>query len=190
MASIKRGGDKEGGADISEAHEQDRTAGRLDVEAESRFAADPGLGAERGVRVEEVMSTDLVTAAPSTSLAEAARLMRDNDVGFLPICDSEGSVVGVLTDRDLVIRAMAQERPNSTRVEDLMSEDLAVCHAGDDLADCERLMRANMVSRIIVLGDDERLAGVVSLADLANRDEDDERLGGLLSDVKTSDLGR
>jgi CBS domain-containing protein len=192
MASISKGGDKKpSGTNRSAAvTDGEGSADRLAVEPDSRQGRDPGPGSERGVTAEEVMSTEVVVAEPDTSASDAARLMRDNDIGFLPVCQRDGTVLGVLTDRDLVIRVLADELPSGTRVEEIMTEDVATCHAGDDLAVCERLMRANQVTRMIVLGDDDQLVGIVSLADLANNDEDDQRLGDLVADVKVSDLGR
>jgi CBS domain-containing protein len=188
MASISKGGGrKAAGKKPAEGTTGPGQEGRLDVEADSRLGvATAGRG--RGLRVEEIMSTELVTAAPDTQAAEAARLMRDHDVGFLPVCQSDGSVVGVLTDRDLVLRILAEGRPATTRVDEIMSEEVAQCHAADDLAECERLMRGNQVTRMLVLGDQDDLVGVVSLADLANHDEDDMRLGSVVADVKTTDI--
>jgi CBS domain-containing protein len=160
--------------------------GRLDVEPDNRLGVDSG--GTRGVRVEEVMSTELITAAPGCPAGEAARLMRDHDVGFLPVCESDGSVVGVVTDRDLVLRILADDRPASTVLEEIMTEEVAHCHAADDLGECERLMRGNQVTRMLVLGDEDDLVGIVSLADLANNDEDDMRLGNVVADLKTTDV--
>ena len=186
MGTMSKSGGKVG---TDESRGSARTAGdgRIDVEADSRLGVEAGPGA-RGVRVEEVMSTEIVTVEPSTSAAEAARLMRDHDVGFIPVCQSDGSVVGVLTDRDLVLRVLADGRPNSTRAEEIMTEEVAQCHAADDLGECERLMRANQVTRMLVLGDQDDLVGIVSLADLANHDEDDMRLGNVVADVKATDI--
>jgi CBS domain-containing protein len=188
MATSSKGSEKKKTSGQAQAADKGPTGGNtpLEVEPDSRLGVDGGRS--QGVRVEEVMSTELVTVTPGTPAGEAARLMRDHDVGFLPVCQSDGSVVGVVTDRDLVLRILADDREVSTPVEEIMTEDVAQCHAADDLEECERLMRANQVTRMLVLGDQEDLVGIVSLADLANYDEDDMRLGNVVADLKSPDM--
>jgi CBS domain-containing protein len=157
----------------------------LDVEADRRRRTE-GLPPEapRGVRVEELMTSELVTALPSQPADEAARLMRDHNLGFLPICQSDCSPVGVVTDRDLVVRLLADAQAATTRLEEVMTADPICCHAGDDVAVAEQLMSQNQVSRLPVLDDDDLLVGVVSLADLAQYEEEC-RVGEVLADVTT-----
>ena len=146
-----------------------------------RGVVDPGTQ-QRGVKVEEVMTTEVVETSIDSPADEAARIMRDHNIGFLPISQYDGTVVGVLTDRDLVVRLLAERRSPDTRVEEVMTSDPVSCHAGDDLAVAESLMRANQISRLVVLGDDDLLSGVVSLADIAQYEEE-RRAGAVAADV-------
>jgi CBS domain-containing protein len=136
-----------------------------------------------GVKVEDVMTSSVASLTRMAHVRDAARMMRDRDIGFLPICEADGTVVGVVTDRDLVVGVLAADRAPSTPVEDVMTPDPVVCYASDDLAWCERLMSDNQINRMVVVGDDERLVGVISLADVAAADSE-EAVGEVLSDVK------
>jgi CBS domain-containing protein len=109
--------------------------------------------------------------------------MRDLDVGFLPVCQSDGSPVGTLTDRDIVVRVVAGGRPASTAVQEVMSTELVCCRPDDEVKEAERLMRVNQVSRVLVVGEDGRVAGVISLADVTRADAD-PAAGKTLADVK------
>jgi CBS domain-containing protein len=91
--------------------------------------------------------------------------------------------VGTLTDRDIVVRAVADQLSYQSQVEDVMTADVVSCRPEDDLERAEELMRANQVSRVLVLDDDGRIAGVISLADIA-RYELEREAGHTLADVK------
>ena len=133
--------------------------------------------------VENVMSADVATVTPDTSAREAARIMRDRDIGFLPVCDVEGGVLGVLTDRDLVLGVLAADRGGDLPVEEVMTPDPITCRGQDDLRTCERLMSEHQVHRMVVIGEDGHLEGVVSLADLAAV-ETEQALGDVVADVR------
>ena len=138
------------------------------------------------VRVEDIMTALCATVTRGTSVRDAARVMRDRDVGFLPVCEPGGHVLGVLTDRDLVLGVLAADRPVSAPVEEVMTPDPVVCHKDDDLRTCERLMSDNRIGRLLVLGDEGRLVGIVSVTDLAQV-ENDLGVAALLADVKIGD---
>lgn len=108
---------------------------------------------------------------------DAARLMKKRDIGFLPICDAKGQrLVGTLTDRDIAIRFAADGMPPETPVEKVMSKNVICCHADDDVDEARRLMEKNQVSRMIVLDENNHVAGVIGLADLAGDGVLDETL--------------
>jgi CBS domain-containing protein len=116
----------------------------------------------------EVMKTDVVTVSPGDTVQVAARRMRDADVGFLPVCDGEGKVLGTLTDRDITIRLVADGLPCGTcPVEDVMSREVIACRPADEIAHVEQLMAEYRKSRIIVSDEAGRLFGVISLSDVA-----------------------
>lgn len=123
------------------------------------------------MKVRDVMKTNTVTVKLDDSIVEAARLMRDHGVGFLPVVDENNHVCGALTDRDIVARVIACEAlPNATRVVDAMTLELVRCHAEDDIDVAARAMADTHKGRVLVCGPDDVLEGVVSLSDVVAAD--------------------
>ncbi len=119
------------------------------------------------MKIKDVMTVDVESLDPDASLEEAAGMMSAYEVGGIPILEG-GRVVGVLTDRDIVLRGVAAGLdPRETKVDEIMSVELVSCNENCDARRAERLMRDSGVSRIIVLDDDGRLAGIATLADVA-----------------------
>ena len=120
-------------------------------------------------RVAEVMVADVVTIEPSASVVTAARRMRDANIGMLPVVEG-GRVVGVLTDRDLVVRALACEAdPARMCVADCMSPDVIPAHPAWSTERAIVTMAQAQVGRLPVLDDADRLVGVVTLSSMAFR---------------------
>jgi CBS domain-containing protein len=140
------------------------------------------------MRCEEAMTEEVETVAITDTVLQAARRMRELDIGFLPVVQEDGTPVGTITDRDIVVRALAAERPPTTRVDEVMSPDVVCCRPDDEVEEAERLMRANQVSRVLVVDETGQVAGVISLADVARADTEPEA-GETLSDVKTGAPG-
>ena len=135
------------------------------------------------MRCDEVMTREVEVLSFNDRVVDAARKMRELDVGFLPVVASDGAALGTLTDRDIALRVVAEERSLDTRVEEVMTAEVITCRPQDDLHRAEELMRANQVSRVVVVEDDGRIAGVISLADVALT-EREGRTGEVLADVK------
>jgi CBS domain-containing protein len=122
---------------------------------------------ERNVR--DVMVKDVVSIEPAASLTDAARKMEDANVGMLPVVE-DGRVLGVITDRDIVVRAVAREAdPASTAVGDCLSIDAIVAHPDWTTERAMQTMAPAQVGRLPVLDDDNRLVGVVTLSTMAFR---------------------
>jgi CBS domain-containing protein len=120
---------------------------------------------------EEIMKRDVECVSPSDALEDAARRMRDENIGFLPVCDESRQVLGTITDRDIAIRAVAESLPSTTPVEDVMSSEVVSCSPKDDVEVALELMAENRKSRIMCLDSDGRLTGVISLSDIAQLEE-------------------
>ncbi|HKE44809.1 MAG TPA: CBS domain-containing protein [Steroidobacteraceae bacterium] len=117
------------------------------------------------------MKTSIESVTPEESVVSAARLMRDGNIGFLPVCEEySGRVLGTITDRDIAMRLVAERRPLWTRVEELMTRDVIACSPDDEIDAAEDLMAENQVSRVMCIDDDEQLVGVISLSDVAQMD--------------------
>jgi CBS domain-containing protein len=123
------------------------------------------------MRCESVMTEDVVYARPSDSVQQAALLMRQENVGFLPVCDESGCVVGTLTDRDLALRVCAEGiAPKQVSVGEVMTPEVVCCLPEDDLTHAERLMADHCKSRIVIVDEAAHLRGIISLADVVLRD--------------------
>ena len=132
------------------------------------------------MRVRDAMSHDIEYVSPTMSLAAAAQKMIELDTGFLPVGDTaENRLQGVITDRDIVVRAVADGKdPKQTAVKEAQSQNVLYCFEDDSVEDAAESMRRQQVYRLIVLDSREskRLKGVVSLGDLVRHDR--EHLGG------------
>lgn len=130
------------------------------------------------MQVKEVMTPGVECTQPAATLREAAQRMKDLDVGPLPVCGDDDRLAGIITDRDLVVRAVAEGRdPATTLVRDVMTPKIIYCFEDHDIAEAARLMEENQVRRLVVLNRDKRLVGILSLGDLAV-DTGDEQLAG------------
>jgi len=133
--------------------------------------------------VKFVMTLDVEWVSPDTSIHEAARLMRSLDVGSIPVRGENSEIVGMLTDRDLAIRATAEALdPIATRVRDVMTEDVVYCYEDQDVQDASKLMEGLQLRRLLVLNRDHRLVGILSLGDLAVR-ANEKQAGAVLKEV-------
>jgi CBS domain-containing protein len=119
------------------------------------------------MKVGELMTPDVEIVAPDDTLHTAARMMADLDTGALPVGEND-RLVGMITDRDITIRAVAEGRdPNTTKVRDAMSEHIRFCFEDEDTQEVGHKMSDWAVRRLPVLNRDKRLVGIVSLGDLA-----------------------
>jgi CBS domain-containing protein len=116
---------------------------------------------------DQIMKTDVECVSPVDTIEDAARVMRDENLGFLPVCDESRKVLGTVTDRDIVIRAVAESLAGTTPVEDVMSVDVVACSPRDEVELALQLMGEHHKSRIMCLDADGQLAGVISLSDIA-----------------------
>lgn len=155
----------------------------------SREASRAASGEGCGFLCGDLMDTSLEVVSPEDTVASAAVKMREQNLGFLPVCAPDGRLVGVLTDRDLAIRVLAAHRSLITPVHEVMSADPVTCLASAEVELADGLMRAHKKLRIPCVDRDGRLAGVISLADVA-RYCNPERAGDLLGELFERELDR
>lgn len=144
-------------------------------------------GGARPLTCRDVMSSHVVVLGTGESVAMAARKMRDLNVGFLPVCTSDQRMLGVVTDRDLALRVLAEGRPAEIAVQDVMTDDVFACPVDAELAVAEALMRGHQKNRIPCVDDRGRVVGVVSLADVARYTSAHEA-GDLLGEVAAREV--
>lgn len=119
------------------------------------------------MKIKDVMTTDIACTDMKSTAVDAARKMKDQNVGMLLVV--EGSEVkGLLTDRAITTRAVAEAKdPNNVRVTDIMTKDLVGCSENDDVFDALKIMGENKIRRLPVVNDSSQLVGVISIADIA-----------------------
>ena len=133
-------------------------------------------------KIREVMTPDPSAVEPSTTVVETARLMRDEDVGPMPIVEN-GQCAGIVTDRDIVVRVVAEGRnANTTTVGEIASRELITIDPEQTLDEAARLMARHQIRRLPVCEDDGRLVGIVAQADLA-LEARDETTGEVVEEI-------
>lgn len=135
------------------------------------------------MKLRVLMTANVKKISPDASLEEAARIMKDDDIGILPVCNGS-KVEGMLTDRDIVIRAVADEKdPSRCKVRDIMSHEVVYAFEDNDVLEAARIMEVKKVRRLIVLNREMDLVGVASLGDLALHEQDLNLSGEVLQHV-------
>jgi CBS domain-containing protein len=162
------------------------------------------------LRCRDIMTRDVTVATRDTSLREVAAMMREEDTGVIPVVDREdapaltgdanlaeapkinnrmrgnGKLVGLVTDRDITIRAVAEGKDaTTTRVEEVMTTDVHTAHPNDRVIDVIRKMGDKQVRRIPVVGESGQLRGIISMADIALETEEDEELADALEEISS-----
>jgi len=136
------------------------------------------------MQVKEVMTRGVECARPKDRIATAAQKMKDLDVGALPVCGDNDRLVGMITDRDITVRATAGGcDPDGTTVGDVLTPDIVYVFEDQDVTEAARLMKDHQIRRLVVLNRDKRLVGIVSLGDLAVDTRDEALAGGTLEAV-------
>lgn len=135
------------------------------------------------MKLNEIMTKDVEIISPGDTLQTAAQKMRDRDIGFLPVCDGD-RLIGVLSDRDVIVRALAEGMDSNAIVgRDLITSPAIYCFDDQTLDEAAKLMHDNQIRRLVILNrDDKRMVGVISLGDLAIN-LDDKISGDVLQSV-------
>ena len=133
--------------------------------------------------IKDIMTRHVECVSPEDTIETAARKMRDLDVGPMPVCGTDGKLAGMLTDRDITVRATAGGwGPNECKVGDVMTPDVVYVYEDQDTGEAARQMQERQIRRILVLNRDKKLSGIVSLGDLAV-DANRRQAGDVLKDV-------
>lgn len=120
------------------------------------------------MNIREVMTRDAKLASPNDTLQDAAKLMKACDCGVLPVADGD-RLVGMITDRDIAVRCIAEGKGPNTKVRDAMTEDVKYCFEDEDVSHVCANMSEIQVRRLPVMDRNKRLVGIVSLSDLAHQ---------------------
>ena len=135
------------------------------------------------MKISQVMTPSVVSVPPTATLQQAAELMRDRDIGALPVRDQE-RLIGILTDRDIAVRAIAEGRdPNRTEASTIMTQGPVYCFEDDEIEAAARMMQERQIRRIVVLDRAENPVGMLSLGDISLNTRDVGLSGEVLNEV-------
>lgn len=134
------------------------------------------------MKISEMMTRGVEFTNPDATLQQAAQMMADEDVGFLPVGDHD-RMIGMITDRDIAVRGVANGRdPKKTKVRDVMTERVLYCFEDDDVEKAAESMSREQVRRLPIVDHNKRLVGIVSLGDMAMK-HNPAKAGATLSSV-------
>ena len=136
------------------------------------------------MRCSEIMTKSVKTATSAMPLSEVAALMRDGDMGAVPVVDN-GKLIGIVTDRDIVVRSVAEGKADASTVADAMTAELFTVRPDDFAFEAIRLMGDKQVRRIPVVGANGELAGIISMADVALEMEDEREIAETLEEISS-----
>ena len=135
-------------------------------------------------RCREIMTRNVKTVTRSATLQEVAGLMREGDMGSIPVVE-DGKLVGIVTDRDIVVRAVAEGRDASTPIGDVMTAEVFSARENDFVFEAIRLMGDRQVRRVPIVNDAGELAGIIAMADVALETEDEREIAETLEEISS-----
>ena len=137
-------------------------------------------------KVKEIMTSDPVCCIPQDSVTDVARLMKREDVGSVPVVKDRksGKLSGIVTDRDLVMKVLAESRdPNSIEVEAVMTRTPVTCREDEDLESCLDAMEKHQIRRMPIVDGGGRIVGIIAQADIATRGGEPEKTAELVEEI-------
>jgi CBS domain-containing protein len=138
------------------------------------------------IKCREIMTSNVSVGTVEMTLQEVAKLMKDKDIGVLPIVESgTNKLLGIVTDRDIVVRAIAEAKDSATKVSDVMTTELFTAKPDDFAFNAIRTMGEKQVRRVPIVNDDGILQGIVSMADVALEMEDEREIAETLEEIST-----
>ena len=145
------------------------------------------------MKCNEVMTKNPVYCLPNDNVVKAAQLMKHENIGPIPIIESEETMklVGILTDRDLALKIVAEGRdPQSTKVQEVMTSKVVTVQMDDDLQKALDLMEEHQLRRVPVVDSDNRMVGIIAQADVATRNNEPEKTAEMVKDISQKSKGR
>lgn len=124
------------------------------------------------MKICDCMSKDVCFVKPDCNTYDASRIMCENHVGCIPVCDDEKKVVGILTDRDIILRVVAcNKETKQTPVSEIMTTNVYTCKAEKDITEAQNLMAQNQIRRVPIVDQQNKMVGILSMGDLAQNDK-------------------
>lgn len=142
------------------------------------------FSAQERRRCREIMTRNVTTATREMTVREVSRLMRDGDMGSIPVVENQ-KLVGIITDRDIVVRVVAEDKSMDTKVGDVMTTEVFSVRADDFVFQATRLMGDKQVRRIPVINEAGELVGIIAMADVALETEDELEIAETLEEISS-----
>lgn len=134
------------------------------------------------MKIRDAMTRDVRMVRPDQTVREAAQLMAQMDIGALPVQDSD-RLIGMITDRDIAVRGVAEGKSGETRVRDVMTNEIKYCYEDQTVEEVTRNMGEQRIRRLPVMNRDKRLVGILSLGDLAREESSQDEAGEALCGI-------
>lgn len=123
------------------------------------------------MKVKDCMCKNVCFVKPETKISDVAKLMNENHIGCIPVCDDNNCICGILTDRDILLRTVACNKDCcETKASDIMTTNVCTCKQEDEMENAEGKMASNKIRRLPVCDDNNHLIGILTIGDLANKD--------------------
>lgn len=135
-------------------------------------------------QLREIMTTNVECCGPQEQVSQAAMVMKRLDVGSVPVCQNNNQVVGVITDRDIVLRCVAENQPTTTPIQSVMSQNVVTAPPDMSVDKAAHLMAEKQIRRLPIV-ENGQLVGIVAIGDLATRHPSAEEAGHALSDISS-----
>lgn len=132
--------------------------------------------------IQDIMTKDVACCTSDDNLFEAATMMKQRNVGSVPVCDNDKNLLGMVTDRDLVIRGYAQKKSGSSTIQEVMSDKLTTCTPETSIEEASKIMSEKQIRRLPVV-ENGKLVGIVSLGDLSLEKYSNEAAGHALEEI-------
>lgn len=125
------------------------------------------------MKVKDCMCNEVCCVKPETNVYEVAKLMSNNHIGSIPVCDSNNCICGMITDRDILLRSIVCEKdPKNTPVSDIMSCNVCTCTENDEISNAETKMSQNQIRRLPVCNEKNEVVGILTVGDLVQQDRE------------------
>ena len=134
------------------------------------------------LKVKDLMTKNVEFVMPDATISEVAQIMEQSDVGIVPVCDEEKRLVGVITDRDIVIRNVAKNR-GDIKVEEIMSKRITTASPNEDIYNISKKMAKHRIRRIPIVEENNVLVGVVSIGDIAAKTDYNTEIAEALTEI-------
>jgi len=123
------------------------------------------------MKVKDCMCNDVCCVNPNTTISEVAKLMSQNHIGSVPVCDNQNCICGIVTDRDVILRCIACDKDvKQTPVSDIMSCNVCTCKEDDEMTNAQSKMSQNQIRRLPVCDKNNKVIGILTMGDLAQND--------------------